>query len=441
MEARPDATLAKAALRMMAAFVCSVMPCGSALAQTSGTMRSGLTVDFEIRPRMELRNGYDRSGIGDHGTATLLTQRNRITAAYWRKRLRVVASLQEIHVWADKGDSPRIGGLNAYELYAESALTENFSLRAGRQALTLDDGRLFSSAPWAQQSRSHEGLRLLYSKGTLSTDLTALLTRPYYQGFGNEYSPVGSHTYLFLAVHHLKYTFPNRLSLTLLSFTDLYEYSSDRIAQKVTTGGRLEYGYGDIHLTISGYYQAGRARDMARLSAYHLQSEVRWTHGNTRVRLGAEVLSGADATLPEGRSHTFNIDYGVAWKFMGNMNMFTRFPEDVGGRGLVNPYIFIQHDLGKGISIRADGHLFRTMYATHTPKTNVAASYLGFENDLSANYSRGSLWDVRFGFSYFIAGDAMSRIGRSEGQGRVPLWSYLMVSFNPEIFSVKRPSS
>lgn len=391
---------------------------------------------------MEVRHGHDLTGIGEQGISTLFTQRHRLTVAYRRKWLRIVASLQEIHVWTENGVSPQTGGLNAHELYVESALTENFSLRVGRQAMNLDDGRLFSQARWAQQSRSHEGLRMFYSKGALSTDLTALFTRPYYQGFGNEFSPVGLHAYLFLGVHHLKYTLPNHFTLTLLSYTDLYECTTcDRIAQKVTTGGRLDYRPSDVHLTISGYYQAGRARDMARLSAYYLQSEFQWTRGKTRVRLGAEVLSGANAALPEGQSRTFNIDFGVAWRFMGNMNLFTRFPEDVGGRGLINPYIFIQRDLGKGFSIRADGHLFRTMYATRTPKTNDAASYLGFENDLSASYSPNSLWDVRFGFSYFIAGDAMSRIGRVEGDGRVALWSYLMVSFNPEILSIKRRSS
>ncbi len=40
------------------------------------------------------------------------------------------------------------------------------------------------------------------------------------------------------------------------------------------------------------------------------------------------------------------------------MNLFTRFPADVDEKGLINPYLFIIHQAGKNLPLRADAHLF-----------------------------------------------------------------------------------
>jgi len=83
------------------------------------------------------------------------TQRNRLSITYKTNRLRLHASRQEIHVWGEPGRFSRVGSVNFFELYAEPTITKNFSVRIGRQALSLDSGWIFSAAPWSQQSRHH----------------------------------------------------------------------------------------------------------------------------------------------------------------------------------------------------------------------------------------------------------------------------------------------
>ncbi|WP_026631393.1 hypothetical protein [Dyadobacter alkalitolerans] len=42
------------------------------------------------------------------------------------------------------GQVSRVGSINAFELYAEGFIDKHISVRVGRQALTLDNGRIFS---------------------------------------------------------------------------------------------------------------------------------------------------------------------------------------------------------------------------------------------------------------------------------------------------------
>ncbi|MCF8258791.1 MAG: alginate export family protein [Flavobacteriales bacterium] len=415
------------------------MDIGQALAQMPDSLRSELKVNLEMRPRAEFKDGCRLWKDDDTGADFYMTQRTRMNIMYSRRSWNAVAALQEIHVWTKSGSRPDIGSMNAFELYVEPVLAKGLRLRIGRQALSLDNGRMFSAAPWSQQGRSHEGVRLLYDSGRLSTDLSVFTTRPYGTRFDAAYSPVAGHSYKLLAVHYLIYRFPKHFTVTFINYTDIHprDSSPDTDTQTMTTGGRVEYAHANMYATLSAFYQFGSTTSRQRLSAYYLQPEVRGTFGTTTVRLGAEVLSGASATLDGDVSQSFIVNYGVAWKFMGNMNLFTRFPKDVAGRGLVSPYLFVIQKVGRRLSLRADSNLLFTQYPLMAPDKTEAERYLGFENDLSLNYRPKEVFDINLGFSYLIASDSMKLLGKVKGGGTVPIWTYLMVSFSPVILHVR----
>lgn len=157
-----------------------------------------------------------------------VSQRNRINITYQRRKLKAHTSLQEIHLWGKSGEASTVGSINAYELYIEPTITKNLFLRIGRQSLSLDNGRMFSAAPWAQQSRSHEGVRIFYSTKKISTDVTAAFTRTYSERFQKSYSPVASHDYKMLLAHHLKYKMKNAFILTTINAIDFFENTEDQ---------------------------------------------------------------------------------------------------------------------------------------------------------------------------------------------------------------------
>jgi hypothetical protein len=422
----------------LTAFLIQFFVNGDLFAQTTDTLHRELTVDFELRPRIEYRDNFKWTTADTVMPDLYTTQRNRLSITYSTNRLRLYASPQEIHVWDDAGRPSYVGSVNFFELYAEPIIAKNFSVRVGRQALSLDNGRIFSSAPWSQQSRAHEGIRLFYKK-KLEMDLTLAFTRPYGQHFKPAYSPVGSHTHKFLFVHHLKHKFSNSITVTTINAIDVFQRTTRnrQYYQRITNGGRLEYSHGSIYGTVNAYYQYGQNAASEKLRAYYIQPEVSVNTKKTLFRLGAEILSGQKNTSSKEISNSFVPLYGVAWKFMGNMNLFTRFPADVNEKGLVNPYLFIIYQASKKFFLRSDTHLFYSQYPLINEGKKVDGKYLGFESDLSLNYKPVKGIEIIYGFSFTIADKRMELLNKVPDAGKIPVWSFLMVSFTPRLLSRK----
>ncbi len=408
------------------------------IAEETDTIARRLTVDLEIRPRVEFRDGY-RLLPAESFTEIYASQRNRLNLTYSSKRLRIQNSFQEIHVWGQPGSFSQIGSINFYELFLEPVLTRHLSFRIGRQALSLDNGRLFSAAPWAQQSRAHEGLRIFYKEEKLKSDLTLAFTRPYSREFDINYSPVASHRYLFLAVHHLSYKLPSNFALiTINSIEKLGDKKlADSHYYRLTSGGRLEFNRARLYLTLSAYYQYGQNAALKRLSAYYWQPEIRVMFSRWSWRLGSEMLSGGNAQDTGEPFRSFVPPYGVAWKFMGNINFFARFPADVANSGLLNPYLNVLHQFSKKISLRADAHLF---YSQYPLVRNLVTydRYLGFETDWSVQYKASKNIEINGGVSFFLPTKSITLLGKVRSEYDMPLWSYLMISYNPRIFEYKK---
>lgn len=365
------------------------------------------------------------------------TQRNRLSITYQIPRFRLHASPQEIHVWGKSGRFSEVGNVNFFELYAEPMLARDFSVRIGRQAISLDNGRIFSAAPWGQQSRSHEGIRFLFKK-KLETDLAVAFTRPYSSHLDPAYSPVATHSYKFLFVHHLKYKFKNQITLTTINSLDVFQRTNGNYYQRINNGGRLEYTRNWMYATVNAYYQYGETATSQKISSYYIQPEISANTGRTLFRFGAELLSGEKNTPSKEAFHTFVPLYGVAWKFMGNMNLFTRFPADVNQKGLFNPYLFIIHQASKKLSLRCDAHLFYSQYPLLNEGKEIDGKYLGFENDLSLNYKPVKVLEIIYGFSIAVADKRMELLNKVKDSNKLPVWSYLMIAYTPHLLSRER---
>lgn len=422
----------------LVAFVLMLFSAGDLLAQAADTLHRELTIDFELRPRVEYRDNFMWTAADTVMPDFYTTQRNRLSINFRTNRLHLHASPQEIHVWGEPGRFSHVGSVNFFELYAEPKLTKNFSVRIGRQALSLDNGRIFSAAPWGQQSRAHEGIRFFYKK-RLETDLTLAFTRPYGQHFDPAYSPVASHTYKFLFVHHLKHKFNDNITLTTINAMDVFRRTagSGDYYQRITNGGRLEYTQGSIYSTVNAYYQYGRTATSEKLRAYYIQPEISANVGKALFRLGAEILSGEKNNASKEISNSFVPLYGVAWKFMGNMNLFTRFPADVNGKGLVNPYLFVIYQAGRKLTLRSDAHLFYSQFPLLSEGREIGGKYLGFEGDLSLNFKPVKGIEVIYGFSFTVADQRMELLKKVPDAGKLPVWSYLMISFTPHLVTRK----
>ncbi|TAE50584.1 MAG: hypothetical protein EAZ89_11765 [Bacteroidetes bacterium] len=327
-------------------------------AQKADSFPEQLLLKVEVRPRAEYTYNYILPPNDSVVPYFYISQRNRISLQYSRKKWLLKSELQEIHLWDNANRASKIGSINFYQLFLERKFRP-FSFRLGRQGVLLDNGRIFSDAPWAQQSRAHEGVRLMKYTAHISNDFFFLFTRKYGNLFESAYSPVGSHRYKYLIVNYFSYSPNQAFSFNNINAVDFFKNAnSGKTYARITTGGRVELKNKKWYSTLNAFLQFGRTPQGKKLFAYYLQPEIRLSLPKSTWRLGAEILSGSRQGLPAGSSGDFDVLYGVAWKFMGNMNVFTTFPKDVAGKGLVNPYLFVLVPVNKKLSLRSDFHVF-----------------------------------------------------------------------------------
>ncbi len=136
------------------------------------------TLDGEVRPRFEYRNGYKAVADSNMSNAAFVQQRTRLNFGYKTEGYIFKITLQDVRVW---GSQPQListaaqqnnsgAYLGIHEAWGEALMSDNFSLKFGRQEIALDDHRIFGSVGWAQQARSHDAAILKFKKEKFKAD-------------------------------------------------------------------------------------------------------------------------------------------------------------------------------------------------------------------------------------------------------------------------------
>ncbi|MEO8252761.1 MAG: alginate export family protein [Flavobacterium sp.] len=407
--------------------------------QKVNSENKSFSIGLEFRPRFEYRDGYKQLPTDATKPAYFATQRSRLYFNYSQPKFKFHTSIQDIRVWGQYGQSSTSGSLNVFEAYVETAISEHFLVKLGRQKVELDNGRLFSAANWSQTSRAHDGINLIYNNNSIHSEFITAFNQTAERIFETDFAPTTFTNYKMLNVHYLKAKLNDHFSLTTINAADTYESKTNARTSytRGTSGGRLDFEKGNLYLTLSGYYQYGQLQTGNKISAYYLQPEIQLKTNKLTTRLGAEFLSGDNADKTSDISKSFVPLYGVAWKFMGNMDYFTSFPTDVKKGGLINPYLFFTYDLSKKVALRSDFHLFYLENKVKDNLNNTLNSYLGFENDLSVKYKLNDFITADLGFSYMAAEKSLETL-KAGNSNITPVWSYLMITFKPELFSFKK---
>ena len=406
-------------------------------AQQKDSLSRQFLMNIEIRPRAEYASNYILPPNDSIDPYFYITQRNRFSMLYAREKWLIKSDLQEIHLWDENNNASKAGSINFYQLYFETKF-KSLNIRLGRQSVLLDNGRLFSDAPWAQQGRSHEGIRIMKSSKYFSNDFFFLFTRNYGTEFEPAYSPVAANKYKYLLVNNLSYNYNHGFLFTSLNAIDFLENTiSGKLYTRATTGGRIEFKTKQWYYTLNSYLQFGHNSKGQRLLAYYFQPEVKLSFLKSTWRLGAEIISGSSPNIQANNSGDFDVLYGVTWKFNGNMNVFTRFPADVNGKGLVNPYLFTVIPINSKLSLRSDFHLFYTQYPLLNNLSQKMTKFLGYESDLSVKYFPAKELEINYAFSFYRSTNAMEYLPKIQDDNKLAFWSYLMISYSFNAVNLK----
>ncbi len=405
-----------------------------------------LTISVDMRTRTELRHGYRVIPTEDTSIAFFTNQRTRLNFDFKTKKFDFYASLQDTRVWGQQ--DPREGQgitspteattypLYMFEVFAEPHFSDKFSVRIGRQRIIYDNQRLYAENDWRLPGNSHDAVRLIFNNRiNFATEFTAAYNQYAENNFTTNYKPNGFANYKTLLVHYLNWKLSKNFTLLTLNTADGFQSSLPNDYQttnmRFTSGGRLEYASYNWYVTFSGYYQYGKDSAGKKLDAYYIQPEIKYNSKAITVRLGLEYLSGHNASKPIDKDNNFVPLYGVAHRFMGNMDLFTTFPADVNNAGLVNPYLFLWYQKGK-VFLRCENHLFYSQN-DFLVNSSPVKKYLGFENDWRLNYKFNSFSEIETGFSWAAVTDAMITIKKGGDSKAFPYWFYLSLKFTPTI--------
>jgi hypothetical protein len=126
------------------------------------------SVDGQLIQRAEYRNGFGRLIEEGEEAAKFIAQRARVNAQYETEKFKFFVSVQDIRTW---GNTPQVkltdGFLSVHEAWAETDLSENLSVKLGRQELNYDNFRFLGNLDWALQARAHDFALVKYEKGAM----------------------------------------------------------------------------------------------------------------------------------------------------------------------------------------------------------------------------------------------------------------------------------
>ncbi len=399
-----------------------------------------LRIEAEFRPRTEYRNGYQQLRNDTSTAAFFINQRFRIIANYvFDNRFVVQFSVQDLRVWGQQDPRSTSATIQLFEGWVEPAITDKFSVRIGRQRLIYDNQRLFAENDWRLSAAVHDAVNFRFNTTKVVSELAFAFNQSSERYFGTDYAPSGYTNYKFLAVNYIRYKINKYFILTALNSTDGYQdkLNPGKMNFRYTLGGRGEFEAGSLYATFSGYFQGGKNNSGKDLSAWYMQPEIRYTSSrNFIARLGAEVFSGNNNSMSGNTDRSFVPLYGVAHRFNGSMDLITKFPADVGGSGLINPYLFVIQPLSAKIDMRADFHTFHLQQDFYTVGDIKIDSYLGFENDFLITYKPNAITKVDLGVSYMLPTKSFE-IVKNSGNSKYNLsWIYLSLTFKPQLLGL-----
>jgi hypothetical protein len=399
------------------------------------------TLDVEIRPRTEFRQGF-RKPLADTLQAAIATvQRTRFNADYRGKVLNARLSLQDTRVWGNSDMKSNPSKVDVYEAWFEYLMASGFSLQMGRQPLKYDDQRLLAAPSWSSVGIAHDIMVLKYqsplvdihggfamnnSKDTLLNVAYAYTAKQVYKNMG----------YLWAGR-----TFDNGITASAIGIAESFEKKSDptTVYERITYGGNLFYANATSPwgAKLTGYAQTGKSpvkkvgNGYADLDAYFAAAKLSYQiNKKVGANVGVDYYSGSASDIAADKSTSFNRLYGSVHSYNGSMEYFVTLPT----QGLVDYYGGITASISPKLSLDLSAHLF---YFDKTFVYNKVAQEksLGSEADLLVNYAVNKEIAIQGGYSMYFNSSSTLKYFKMDGVDTKPQqWAYVMFTVKPQLY-------
>ena len=283
------------------------------------------TVDAQVRAQGDFRTGTGTQSNGTSNPNLMVNDRVRLSFGWERKNISLKIAAQHTGLWQDGGQKNTAGNITLHEAWARMNFGKGFFAQAGRQELSYDDERLLGAHDWAASGRAHDALRLGWENERnrlhviVSFNQTGEIVDDILSGKSN------TNMRLYKNMQTLWYRFgrddaPFRIS-ALFNNQGVSDANGNGVNYMQTFGTYMDFAKRKFFFDASLYYQTGRDRSNAKMSAFLLGGNLGWQFSpKWRLTFGDDFLSGSDGR--PGTNNTFNLLYGSYHKFLGSMDLF-----------------------------------------------------------------------------------------------------------------------
>jgi hypothetical protein len=404
------------------------------------SLYSQLTIDAEVRPRFEVRDGYQMLQPVGVKPAIFSSQRTRLTLNYETENLKIRIAPQDVRIWGDAqmanmtGVFGDVAAFDMYEGYVAAKVKNKTWISAGRQALTYDNQWLISSRGWNQNGSSIDALVLKTKVKKFDLHMGA--------AWNNNKEHLNN---LFFSADRLKslnYLWINRsfsdkrkLSLMYLATGVTKNDTSNVLYYRHTTGLLGEHKSDKLFASFNAYYQNGVNTKGRPVSAFLGAAEVKYkikkfSPGATFALLSGNSKIGADMTT----DNLFDILYGARHMYFGFMDYFRVFGPNTANGGLIDAALVFDYELSKKLSVKNAIHYFM-LHKTNTLTGDDAE--LGFENDLVVKYKVHDWGLLELGYSFFIPSETLKHIQNVQ-DNKFSQFVYLQFAVKTNVFTQKK---
>lgn len=404
------------------------------------TYSQELKISAEIRPRLEVRNGYKTLSNPNLDAAAFVSQRSRLNFAFQNneQKIKFGMTLQNVRVWGDVSTlSPSdINGTAMHEAWAEILLNKKFSLKAGRQEIIYDDHRIFGSVGWAQQARSHDALIAKFRDGKHKLDVGLALNARGETLFEVPYEVNNYKSFQYLW-YNIKANDNFKISLLILNNGVQFENDKGKLetAFSQTLGPRMVFSKNKLDVAFALYYQTGKITTSDLNAIYFGGSAKYKIHADWSAKLGFEYLSGTDMNSTDTEIKSFSPFYGTNHKFNGFMDYFY-VGNHASSIGLTDIYAnlnFKKKDFAVGLT----PHFFMAPEVILDSNAKKMDSNLGTEIDLTLSYKISKSVSITSGYSKMFATESMEAL-KGGSKDEANHWFWFSLNLKPELFNYKK---
>jgi hypothetical protein len=310
-----------------------------------------VVVDAQARPRVEAK-----TGLGDSDGTAFVTQRTRLGATLNADVVTVKAQMQDVRLWGSETNTLKdfsADGLDLHQGYIDIAPSDGFSIRLGRQEVTMHEHRLVGNVGWTSQARSFDGVALALAGGAWSSDVSWVVLPS-----ENAAMPTAMAAFTRTGWHNDAVT---------ADLVVLYDHEGATFHDRLTAGAYVKGGGGPFSARVEGYYQLG-ATGTKSIAAYMVGARATLAPdigGKPSFTLWYDLLSG-DLSPTDDTLGAFNTLFATNHKFYGRMDFAVFKLGGVGNdqRGLHDVALKLAAKPAEKVSAHLDAHVF--MAATST---------------------------------------------------------------------------